>query len=102
MFHKLFKKELVVKFVHIPYNRHNSEEENAKKFRSLVREIHNFRELKNESHIVKFYGFCVHEGQALICMELMDLSIKVRIALFFWDLVYFRGGQSRVKIEIFH
>jgi serine/threonine protein kinase len=79
MKHKPSKKELAVKFVHIPQNRHSTDDENLKKLKYLVREIHNFSKLRNEPNIVKFYGFCLYEEQALICMELMDLSLKVRI-----------------------
>uniref|UniRef100_A0A914DWP6 mitogen-activated protein kinase kinase n=1 Tax=Acrobeloides nanus TaxID=290746 RepID=A0A914DWP6_9BILA len=75
MRHKLSNKELAVKSVHIPQNRHSTEDE-LKKLESLIREVQNFRELRNEPNIVRFYGFCIHEGQALICMELMDLSLK--------------------------
>ena len=77
--HKPSEKEMAVKFVHIPHNRHSTDDENLKKLKYLVREIQNFRELKNEPNIVRFYGFCLYEGQALICMELMDLSLKVRL-----------------------
>uniref|UniRef100_A0A914D028 mitogen-activated protein kinase kinase n=1 Tax=Acrobeloides nanus TaxID=290746 RepID=A0A914D028_9BILA len=76
MKHKPSKKEMAVKFVHIPHNRHSTDDENLRKLKFLVREIQIFRELRNEPNIVKFYGFCLHEGQALICMELMDLSLK--------------------------
>jgi serine/threonine protein kinase len=77
MLHKPSNKEMAVKFVHIPHNRRSTDEKNLKQLKYLVREIQNFRELRNEPNIVRFYGFCLYEGQALICMELMDLSLKV-------------------------
>jgi serine/threonine protein kinase len=79
MLHKKSGMVLAVKWVHIPHNRHSTDDENLKKLRHLVREVHVFRELRNEPNIVRFYGCCLYEHQALICMELMDLSLKVRI-----------------------
>uniref|UniRef100_A0A914D1P2 mitogen-activated protein kinase kinase n=1 Tax=Acrobeloides nanus TaxID=290746 RepID=A0A914D1P2_9BILA len=67
MKHTPSKKEMAVKFVHIPHNRHSADDENLKKLKHLVKEIQNFRELRNEPNIVRFYGFCLYEGQALIC-----------------------------------
>uniref|UniRef100_A0A914D723 mitogen-activated protein kinase kinase n=1 Tax=Acrobeloides nanus TaxID=290746 RepID=A0A914D723_9BILA len=32
--------------------------------------------MQNCPNIVNLYGFCVHELQVLLCMELMDLSLK--------------------------
>src|SRR3569833_2680092 len=42
----------------------------------VVREIQNMRLLSESPNIVDFYGLCFHEGQALLCMELMSLSLK--------------------------
>lgn len=76
--HKPSGKVLAVKFVHIPHNRHNNNnEDDLKKLKQLVREVQNFRLLRNEPNIVKFYGCCLYGNQTLICMELMDLSLKV-------------------------
>ena len=95
MRHKLSKKELAVKFVHIPQNRHSTEDE-LKKLESLVREVQNFRELRNEPNIVRFYGFCIYEGQALICMELMDFSLKVRLENELLGLIQGNGSIFKV------
>lgn len=81
--HKPSKTDLAIKFVHIPHNRFSSDDENVKKLKYLVREIQNFRELRTEFNIVRFYGFCLHEGQALICMELMDFSLKVSFGKYY-------------------
>ena len=42
----------------------------------VVREIQNMRLLSESPNIVDFYGLCFLEGQALLCMELMNLSLK--------------------------
>lgn len=61
----------------IPQNRYATEEENNKKVMLLVKEIQRFYELQYENNIVQFYGFCIDQGQGLICMELMEMSLKV-------------------------
>uniref|UniRef100_A0A914D0G2 mitogen-activated protein kinase kinase n=1 Tax=Acrobeloides nanus TaxID=290746 RepID=A0A914D0G2_9BILA len=76
MIHEPSNTKLAVKFVHIPHNRHKSNEENSKKLESFIRVVVDFRELRNVSNIVKLYGLGYYDGQALICMELMDLSLK--------------------------
>lgn len=87
MRHKPSKKLLAVKLVNIPYNQNGMKDEHLQHLKYLVREIKNFRELQNEPNIVKFYGFCHYENQAWLCMELMDLTLKVR------SKVCFLGGK---------
>lgn len=45
-------------------------------FKSLLREFETFRLLLGNPNIVEFYGLCIHEGIGLLCMELMDLSLR--------------------------
>jgi serine/threonine protein kinase len=66
---------MAVKYLIIPRSQHDDETTQLR-FRKLLREIENFRKLWQHPNIVDFYGICVYEGQALICMELMDLSLK--------------------------
>ena len=66
---------MAVKHLIIPRSQHDDETTQLR-FRKLLREIENFRKLWQHPNIVDFYGICVYEGQALICMELMDLSLK--------------------------
>lgn len=47
-----------------------------RKFKQLVDEVNHFRLLTTSPYIVGFYGVCQHDGPALICMELMDLSLE--------------------------
>lgn len=42
----------------------------------VVREIKNIQLLWESPNIVDFYGLCIKDGQALICMELMDMSLR--------------------------
>ena len=67
---------MAVKKIHIPFNRY-LDEAKEKRLRKLNLEIHTHREIANSPYIVDFYGFCLHEGCALVCMELMDMSLKV-------------------------
>lgn len=55
--------------------------ENEEKYKNLKREIQNLSIVSkitsgNESNVVDFYGFCLHEGEAWICMEYMETSLS--------------------------
>uniref|UniRef100_A0A914E3J2 mitogen-activated protein kinase kinase n=1 Tax=Acrobeloides nanus TaxID=290746 RepID=A0A914E3J2_9BILA len=65
---------MAVKQIHIPVNRYLNETK-EKRLRKLNLEIHTHREIANSPYIVDFYGLCLHEGCALVCMELMDVSL---------------------------
>jgi serine/threonine protein kinase len=66
---------MAVKYLRIPHSR-NDDQNDEIHFKMIQREIKNFQILSESPHIVDFYGLCIHEGVALICMELMDLSLK--------------------------
>lgn len=61
--------------MHLPYNRNNPTE-NDKKLIEIVKEINIFRKLMNTPNIVNCFGICLCEGEVLICMEEMDMSLK--------------------------
>lgn len=74
--HKRSGRSMAVKCVNIPQTRFEPEPEQVKKLKNLVREVENFRNLKRSPNIVDFYGICLFDGQALICMEQLDFSLK--------------------------
>uniref|UniRef100_A0A914D1R3 mitogen-activated protein kinase kinase n=1 Tax=Acrobeloides nanus TaxID=290746 RepID=A0A914D1R3_9BILA len=65
---------MAVKQIHVPVSRY-LDEAKEKRLRKLNLEIHTHREIANSPYIVDFYGLCLHEGCALVCMELMDVSL---------------------------
>uniref|UniRef100_A0A914ENW8 Serine-threonine/tyrosine-protein kinase catalytic domain-containing protein n=1 Tax=Acrobeloides nanus TaxID=290746 RepID=A0A914ENW8_9BILA len=73
---KPFMRQMAIKFIHIPHNRYNTNDENSRRVVELIREISNFRKLSQAPNIVNCFGVCIYEGQALICMEQMDMSLK--------------------------
>jgi serine/threonine protein kinase len=79
---------MAVKHLQIPQNRFSDANKQIR-FRMLLREIENFQILWESPEIVDFYGFCLHNGQALICMELMDMSLKD-----FYSLVHTKYGEK--------
>lgn len=72
--HKASKRKLAIKFIHVPHGRYNPNDD--RKLIELVREIDNFRKLCRNPNVVNCFGVCLYEGQALICMEQMDMSLK--------------------------
>uniref|UniRef100_A0A914D1C2 mitogen-activated protein kinase kinase n=1 Tax=Acrobeloides nanus TaxID=290746 RepID=A0A914D1C2_9BILA len=66
--------KMAVKTIRIPQNRYQDDEKNDKLVR-LKKELTNFRTLSCHPNIVDFYGLCFNDGEALICMELMDMSL---------------------------
>uniref|UniRef100_A0A914D5K6 mitogen-activated protein kinase kinase n=1 Tax=Acrobeloides nanus TaxID=290746 RepID=A0A914D5K6_9BILA len=67
---------MAVKTIRIPSaskNRYDDERENT--IRSLTQEITTFRMLSHHPSIVNFYGLCFDNDEAMICMELMDMSL---------------------------
>lgn len=75
--HSITKQEVAIKFINLPHNRNSADEESVKKLKYLLREIQHFRELRNSPNILQFYGYTLYEGQILLCMELMDMSLSV-------------------------
>ena len=73
--HKPSKNKLAIKFLQIPQNRYGGTILYGRS-QMVVREIQNMRLLSESPNIVDFYGLCFHEGQALLCMELMNLSLR--------------------------
>lgn len=74
--HKPSGRSMAVKCVNIPQTRFEPEPDQVQKLKNLVREVENFRNLKRSPNIVDFYGICLFDGQALICMEQLDFSLK--------------------------
>uniref|UniRef100_A0A914CZQ4 mitogen-activated protein kinase kinase n=1 Tax=Acrobeloides nanus TaxID=290746 RepID=A0A914CZQ4_9BILA len=72
--YKPLKIKMAVKTIRIPINRYENNESDEKLTR-LKREISSFRQLSHHPNIVNFYGLCFNDGEAMICMELMDLSL---------------------------
>lgn len=71
--------EIAAKYVPLRQDRYgSSDESNSIKLKKLLTELGEFKKLINHQNIVKFYGLGFHEDQVLICMELMDFSLRVR------------------------
>uniref|UniRef100_A0A914DV71 mitogen-activated protein kinase kinase n=1 Tax=Acrobeloides nanus TaxID=290746 RepID=A0A914DV71_9BILA len=66
---------IAAKSINIPASRRQKEKKN-KIMKRLVQEVQTFRLLPPCPNVVDFYGICIYEGEALICMELMDLSLE--------------------------
>jgi serine/threonine protein kinase len=72
-------RDIAIKKIPMPYNPspyRSCKQEEGKKWKKLVQEIRNFRILSTYPHIVDFYGLCLHEGEAWLCMERMDFSLR--------------------------
>lgn len=74
--YKPANRKMAVKFIRIPHNRYNADENNGRRVVELTREVMTFRKLFKAPNVVNCYGICLYEGQALICMEQMDMSLK--------------------------
>uniref|UniRef100_A0A914ESH1 mitogen-activated protein kinase kinase n=1 Tax=Acrobeloides nanus TaxID=290746 RepID=A0A914ESH1_9BILA len=68
--------KMAIKFTHIPHSRHTTNDDNMRKLIELVREIIKIQKLSRCPNIVICYGVCLYDGQALICMEQMDMSLR--------------------------
>uniref|UniRef100_A0A914C3J7 mitogen-activated protein kinase kinase n=1 Tax=Acrobeloides nanus TaxID=290746 RepID=A0A914C3J7_9BILA len=66
---------LAIKFIHIPLSRFD-DPASRQRFKRVKREIENSKMISKSPNIVDFYGFCVHDLQVLLCMEVMDRSLK--------------------------
>uniref|UniRef100_A0A914E4Q6 mitogen-activated protein kinase kinase n=1 Tax=Acrobeloides nanus TaxID=290746 RepID=A0A914E4Q6_9BILA len=64
---------MAVKIIRIPTNRYDNERD--EKIRRLKQEITTFRTLSHHPNVVNFYGLCFNDGEAMICMELMKMSL---------------------------
>lgn len=65
--------KLAIKYLPIPQGQYNG---NILTLKTVLREIENMRLLSTSPNVVDFYGLCIHEFHALLCMELMDLSLR--------------------------
>ena len=71
--------EFAVKYTPIRQDRFETNNEgNKKKLENLLKELKGFKNLIHHENIVKFYGLCIDKEQVLVCMELMDFSLRVR------------------------
>jgi serine/threonine protein kinase len=68
------KLPMAVKTIRMPQNRYQ-EHENENDVKKLKLEVKSFRQLSHHPNIVNFYGLCFNDEEAMICMELMDLSL---------------------------
>uniref|UniRef100_A0A914DKR0 mitogen-activated protein kinase kinase n=1 Tax=Acrobeloides nanus TaxID=290746 RepID=A0A914DKR0_9BILA len=66
--------KMAVKIIRIPQDRYQ-DQDNDEKVKKLKKEIANFRTLSIHQNIVDFYGLCFNDTDAMICMELMDMSL---------------------------
>lgn len=75
--HKPSKKELAIKFINLPHSRFPKMEEEKQTVKTMLRDVQNLYALRNTPNIVNFFGFCILKKEILICMEHMDMSLKV-------------------------
>uniref|UniRef100_A0A914EI72 mitogen-activated protein kinase kinase n=1 Tax=Acrobeloides nanus TaxID=290746 RepID=A0A914EI72_9BILA len=83
--------KMAVKTIRIPKNRYDRERDD--KIKRLTQEITTFRTLSHHPSIVNFYGLCFNNDEAMICMELMKMSL--------YDLyltVHYKNGVFSEKI----
>lgn len=66
---------IAIKLIRIPHSKVDNPDE-QQKILGLVREVTNLRSLSTNPNIITCFGVCLHDGQALICMEQMDMSLK--------------------------
>jgi hypothetical protein len=66
---------MAVKYVRLPFKR--KDVDNNKNILTCLREITLLSLLPSCEYVVEFYGCGQSEGDALICMELMDMSLNV-------------------------
>jgi mitogen-activated protein kinase kinase 4 len=83
---------LAIKFLRIPFIQ-NEEEENSKQIKKLKEEIINLKKISPCLNVVDLYGICFHEGEILICMELMDFSFKE-----LYIIVHKKGNRFSEKL----
>uniref|UniRef100_A0A914ERS5 mitogen-activated protein kinase kinase n=1 Tax=Acrobeloides nanus TaxID=290746 RepID=A0A914ERS5_9BILA len=66
---------MAIKYLIIPQTKYK-ESENEKQLKSLMSELETFYMLWECPEIVDCYGYCIHEGHVLLCMEMMDMSLR--------------------------
>lgn len=74
-------RHIVKKFLHKPSNnvvavKYLPFSSNERILKQRKREINTLKFASSSSYVVDFYGLCLHEGQALIVMEYMEMSLK--------------------------
>jgi serine/threonine protein kinase len=78
--HKSTGKAMAVKLLPLPkssiskYKRRTKQDE--EKLFGLINEINIIKMLENSPNVVNFYGYGVHQGYLLMCMEVMDMSLN--------------------------
>ncbi|KHN72789.1 Dual specificity mitogen-activated protein kinase kinase 2 [Toxocara canis] len=75
MCHNETGRNMAVKKVRIISGKNDDVEEN-RSLRRLRQEVEAIRSASDCPQIVRFYGLTFHEGDCLVCMELMDISLK--------------------------
>ncbi|PAV91206.1 hypothetical protein WR25_09187 isoform B [Diploscapter pachys] len=74
MIHISTGRRMAVKRVRILGTGHDDTSEN-RSMKQLHKEVEAIRSASNCPQIVRFYGLTFHEGDGLVCMELMDISL---------------------------
>jgi serine/threonine protein kinase len=66
---------VAIKYVPFPQSVYQ-DDDIQRKLTHLKREIQTFRALSTSPNIVDFYGLCLSDGHLLMCMELMDTTLR--------------------------
>uniref|UniRef100_A0A914DN05 mitogen-activated protein kinase kinase n=1 Tax=Acrobeloides nanus TaxID=290746 RepID=A0A914DN05_9BILA len=74
--HMLIKQKMAVKFVPLFIALENDQNKISEQISEQCKEVTMLRELSKHENIVDFYGFCLHKENLLICMEVMDMSLR--------------------------
>jgi serine/threonine protein kinase len=90
---------MAVKFVHIQHNKFDTIDKIRRRLIELSREISNFRKMSKDPNILSCYGICLYDKQALICMELMDMSLKdVYVKIHEFDSSNISNNQTKLEL----
>jgi serine/threonine protein kinase len=90
-FHRETSNMLAVKFITIPQGT-QMDPRKEKIIKEIIHEINMLRRLQESPYIVDFYGFSLIEGNVLIFMELMRMSLKEFYLKMHKDVSFFPEG----------
>uniref|UniRef100_A0A914DLI0 Protein kinase domain-containing protein n=1 Tax=Acrobeloides nanus TaxID=290746 RepID=A0A914DLI0_9BILA len=74
-YYKPTNKWVAIKYVPFPRSVYQ-DDDIQRKLTHLKRESQTFRALSTSPNIVDFYGLCLSDGHLLMCMELMDTTLR--------------------------
>lgn len=66
---------MAVKIINL-HRSYQHDPDSKQRYTNLKREIENLSNLKCSPNIVDFYGICLHDSEAWLCMEFMNISLK--------------------------